>query len=163
VLTLSVFSNRTYFCDTLRPPSPLPALIDNATDWCPIPAGDFAFSSKIPLAGGHELTTVSTRLRAVDPFSQEIMCADIYTTPLKPGAMGHVYGHAIVVFWASVALAIAYWVVVGIARLISAWDRGTGRTGSGLWSKAEGAGYILASALSGERFASSPALMRFCK
>lgn len=163
VLTLNVWNNRSYFCDTLRPPSPLPSLDVNVTDYCPIPAGPFAFSSYIPLSSAHELTTLSTRLRAVDPFSIEIFCVDVYVTPLKPGLMGSVYGHAIVVFWSGVALAIAYWTVVGIARVVSAWDRGTTRTGSGWWSKVEGAGYIFASALSGERFASSPALMRFCE
>lgn len=134
----------------------------NETDYCPLVAGPFAFSSYIPLPSSHELTTLTTRLRAVDPFSHEILCLDVPTTPLDPGVMGSVYGHAIVVFWSGIALAISYWLVVGIARVVSAWDRGAARSGAGLWSKAEGAGYIFASALSGERFASSPALMRFC-
>lgn len=162
MLTLNVWNNRSYFCDTLRPASPPQTPSANETEYCHIPAGPFAFSSYIPLSNSHELTTLTTRLRAVDPFSNEILCLDVSVTPLKPGDMGDVYGHAIVVFWSSVALAISYWLVVGIARVVSAWGRGAARSGTGVWSKIEGAGYIFASALSGERFASSPALMRFC-
>ena len=86
------------------------------------------------------------------------------TTILDPssGSPGSVYGHADIIFWSTVGLAIGYWVVVGIARLVAAWGRGSSRGGNGFLARVEGAGFILASALSGERFASSPALMRFC-
>jgi hypothetical protein len=160
---LGIWNNRSYFCDALRPASPLPTLEGEAADYCPIGPGPFAFSVQIPLSNSHELTTLSTRLRAVDPSTAEILCVDVYTTPLKPGVYGETYGHAIIIFWASVALAIAYWLVVGIARIVGAWDRGTGHPGAGIWSRVESGGYVLASALSGERFAVSPALMRFCR
>ncbi|OBZ70432.1 hypothetical protein A0H81_09679 [Grifola frondosa] len=125
-------------------------------------SGPFAFSTSIQLLSGYELLTYDTRLRALDPFQNELLCLDLNTTTLKPGAVDSVYGHAHAIFWATVGLAIGYWLVVGLARLVSAWGRGSTRSGSGLWSRVESAGFILASALSGERFASSPALMRFC-
>lgn len=111
---------------------------------------------------GFELETLNTRLRALDPFQHELLCLDVNTTALTPGAVGSVYGHAHIIFWCTVGLAIGYWAVVGIARLVAAWGRGSSRSGSGVLAKLESAGFILASALSGERFASSPALMRFC-
>jgi len=66
------------------------------------------------------------------------------------------------VFWLTVTLAIAYWLVVGIARVVSAWSRGVSKPGAGFGVRVESAGFILASAISGERLATSPALMRFC-
>ncbi|KAJ7770974.1 hypothetical protein DFH07DRAFT_914187 [Mycena maculata] len=159
VLTLSVFTNSSYLCDTLRPPSPLPALT-NETNYCPIAAGPYALSSSIPWGYNRPLTTLSTRLRAVDPFSNELLCVTVNTTPLDP-AVNNPYGVARAIFWATVALAILYWIVVGIARIVSAWGRGITRPGRSLWARAQSAGFILASAISGERFATSPALMRF--
>lgn len=87
---------------------------------------------------------------------------NLNTTILEPGVNGDVYGHANIIFWITVALAIGYWLVVGIARLVSAWGRGSTRMGTGLWARVESAGFILASAISGERLANSPALMRYC-
>ncbi|KAF9462045.1 hypothetical protein BDZ94DRAFT_1262280 [Collybia nuda] len=161
VLTLNAWTNSSYLCTTLRPPSPLPLLPSNTTVYCPIPAGPFAFSSTIPWGKHRALTTLNTRLRAVDPFSAELFCIDVSTTPLDPEP-GNPYGRAKIIFWATVALVIAYWVVVGIARIVSAWGRGITRHERGIWSRAQSAGYILASAISGERLATSPALMRFC-
>ncbi|KAL0574202.1 hypothetical protein V5O48_007743, partial [Marasmius crinis-equi] len=96
-----------------------------------------------------------------DPFSQQLICLDVQTTPLKPDGE-EPYGKAVAIFWASVALALAYWLEVGIARIVSAWNRGITRPDKGLWERAQSAGYILASAISGERFAVTPALLRFC-
>ncbi|KAG6900422.1 hypothetical protein C0993_010810 [Termitomyces sp. T159_Od127] len=160
VLTLNAWTNSSYFCSTLRPPSPLPVV--NSTDgtYCPIPSGEFAFSTSIPWGDHRALTTLSTRLRAVDPSLQEVLCVDVITTPLDPQPDSP-YGQAKIIFWCTVALAIAYWIVVGLARIVSAWGRGITRH-DGLWSRAQSAGFILASAISGERFATSPALMRFC-
>ena len=137
------------------------SVLDAAEAFCPIPAGPFALSSAIPWGKHRALTTLTTRLRAVDPFSNELVCIDIYTTPLDPRP-GLPYGRADVIFWGTVTLAIAYWAVVGIARIVSAWGRGITRHDRGLWSRAQSAGFILASAISGERLATSPALMRFC-
>ncbi|KAG6910813.1 hypothetical protein DXG01_007702 [Tephrocybe rancida] len=159
VLTLNAWTNSTYFCNSLRPPSPLPAL-DSTGTYCPIQSGEFGFSTTIPWGEHRALTTLSTRLRAVDPSIQELMCIDVITTPLDPQPNSP-YGQAKVIFWSTVALAIAYWVIVGLARTISAWGRGITRH-DGLWSRAQSAGFIVASAISGERFATSPALMRFC-
>ncbi|KAG5725684.1 hypothetical protein E4T56_gene7346 [Termitomyces sp. T112] len=160
VLTLNIWTNSSYFCNTLRPPSPLPAVNSTNSTYCPIPAGEFGFSTSIPWGDHRALTTLSTRLRAVDPFIQEVLCIDVTTTPLHPQPNSP-YGEAKIIFWSTVALAIAYWVVVGLARIVSAWGRGITRH-DGLWSRAQSAGFILASAISGERFATSPALMRFC-
>ncbi len=89
-----------------------------------------------------------------------MLCIEVETTPLDP-TDNEPYGAAVAIFWGSVALAIAYWVVVGIARIVSAWNRGISRPGKGLWERVQSAGFILASAMSGERFATSPALLRF--
>lgn len=158
---MNAFTNSSYFCSTLRPPSPLPAL-QNGTEqsYCPIPAGPFAFSSTIPLGSRRALTTLTTRLRAVDPLVNELLCIDVITTPLDPDPNSP-YGSAKVIFWSTIALAIAYWVVVGLARIVSARERGIARH-DGMWSRAQSAGFIIASAISGERLATSPALIRFC-
>ncbi|KAF8914339.1 hypothetical protein CPB84DRAFT_1759012 [Gymnopilus junonius] len=111
------------------------------------------FASTIPWGRNRELTTLITRLRAVDPFGKELVCLDVLTTPLAPRHKSP-YGKPTSYF--------AYWLVVGLARIVSAWGRGITRPGRGIWSRAQSAGFILASAISGERLANSPALMRFC-
>ncbi|KAH9482301.1 hypothetical protein JR316_0004399 [Psilocybe cubensis] len=161
VLTLNAWSNSSYLCQNMRPQSPLPELTSLDGTFCPIASGPFAFSSTIPWGRDRELTTLITRLRAVDPFGKELLCLDMLITPLNP-RVNSPYGNAKIIFWSTVGLAIAYWIVVGIARIVSAWNRGITRPGRGLWSRAQSAGYILASAISGERLATSPALMRFC-
>ena len=162
VLTLNAWSNSTYLCQNMRPPSPLPPINSSDGSYCPITSGPFAFASTIPWGKDRELTTLITRLRAVDPFGKELVCLDVFTTPLAP-RQNSPYGKAIIIFWSTVALAIAYWLVVGLARIVSAWGRGITRPGRGIWSRAQSAGFILASAISGERLANSPALMRFCE
>ncbi|KAL4247126.1 Transient receptor potential channel Flc/Pkd2-like protein [Abortiporus biennis] len=161
MLTFEVQNLNSFFCSNVRPPSPLPAPNDQGT-YCPLPAGPFALTSSVELGKGFELATFYTRLRALDPFQNELLCIDVDATPLEPGAVDSPYGHAHLIFWVTVCLAIAYWLVVGIARLVSAWGRGATRSGPGVWARIESAGFILASAISGERFATSPALMRFC-
>ncbi|KAF8897887.1 hypothetical protein BD779DRAFT_1608372 [Infundibulicybe gibba] len=144
VLTLNAWTNSSYLCSTLRPPS---SLSDNITH-CPIPAGPFAFSSSVPWGSNRALTTLNTRLRAVDPFSDELLCIDVATTPLDPNS-DRPYGRAQIILWATVGLTIAM-------------GRGITRPERSIWSRAQSAGFILASAISGERLATSPALMRFC-
>ncbi|KAJ7937049.1 hypothetical protein B0H13DRAFT_2261477 [Mycena leptocephala] len=162
VLTLNVWTNSTYLCTSLRPPSPLTPLNDTSPNYCPLPAGQFALSSAIPWGPNRPLTTLNTRLRAVDPFSKELLCLNVNTTPLDPGSQSQSpYGVASTIFWATVSLAILYWLVIGLARIVSAWGRGITRPGRSLWARAQSAGFIVASAISGERFATSPALMRF--
>ncbi|TFK94240.1 hypothetical protein K466DRAFT_476955 [Polyporus arcularius HHB13444] len=154
-------NSNSFFCATLRPASPL-GTPDPQNGYCPLSPGPFAFSSSVLLSTGYELATFDTRLRALDPSQRELLCLDVNTTMLVPGAVDSVYGHAHIIFWCTVGLAIGYWAIVGIARLVAAWGRGSSMGGSGILARIEGAGFILASALSGERFASSPALMRFC-
>ena len=161
MLTLDIWSNSSYLCQNLRPPSPLPSVTSTDGTYCPVEAGPFAFSSTIPLGNNRELTTLITQLRAVDPSGLELVCLDMFTTPLNPQPHS-LYGKADVIFWSTVALTLAYWVVIGIARIASAWGRGITRPGRGIWSRAQSAGFILASAVSGERLATSPALMHFC-
>ncbi|KZT29427.1 hypothetical protein NEOLEDRAFT_1238857 [Neolentinus lepideus HHB14362 ss-1] len=162
MLTFAVFDNSSYLCSTLQPPSPLYDQNNSYDRYCPLPAGPFALSTTVALNHqSYELVTLDTRIKAVDPFSNEILCVDVYVTPIAPGLLNSVYGHAAIVFWCTVALTIAYWVVVGLARIVSARGRGASRMGPGLWSRVESAGFILASAISGERLAKSPALMRF--
>ncbi|KAH9948801.1 hypothetical protein B0H21DRAFT_214972 [Amylocystis lapponica] len=157
MLTFPIWDNNSFFCATLRSSN------SSNPSGCPLPAGPFAFSTSIILPTNYELATFDTNLRALDPFQNELMCLDLNTTILKPGPVHSVYGHASIIFWISVSLALAYWLLVGIARLVSAWGRGSARSGSGVWARVESAGFIIASAISGERLASSPALMRFCK
>ncbi|KAJ2915023.1 hypothetical protein MD484_g5360, partial [Candolleomyces efflorescens] len=161
ILTLNAWTNSEYLCENLRPPSPLPTLASPNTTYCPIAAGSFAFSSKIPWGNDRELTTLHTRLRAVDPFGVELVCVDVDTTPLGP-TPHTIYGKANIILWGTVGLAVAYWTLVGLARISTAWKRGLSRSGTGLWPKAQSAGFILASAVSGERLANAPALLRFC-
>ncbi|KAF8638547.1 hypothetical protein AX17_002090 [Amanita inopinata Kibby_2008] len=161
VLTLTAWSNTSYLCQTLRPPSPLPNLGDKVQNYCPVVPGPFAFSVTVPLGDHRALTTLTTRVRAVDPFTNEMLCLDIPTTPLEP-ALDSPYGQARIILWATVALTLGYWAVVGVARVASAWGRGITRSEKGLWARARSAGFILASSISGERLANSPALMRFC-
>ncbi|KAK7470177.1 hypothetical protein VKT23_001615 [Stygiomarasmius scandens] len=161
ILTLNAWSNFSSLCDTLRPASPLPTLQAGDDDgFCPVGPGEFAFSTTVPWGSNRALTTLTTRISAVDPLTQELICIDVDTTPLDPSP-DNPYGKAISIFWATVALAIAYWVLVGIARIVSAWDRGITSKGKGVWARAQSAGFILASAISGERLATSPALLRF--
>ncbi|KAJ3998023.1 hypothetical protein F5050DRAFT_1308307 [Lentinula boryana] len=163
VLTLNAFTNSSKLCETLRPPSPLPSPGDdfNNSYYCPIPIGGFAFSSSIPLGSHRSLTTLNTRLSAVDPWGTELVCIEVDTTPLSPEPHNP-YGVALAIFWGTVGLTIGYWLLVGIARIVSAWGRGLTRPGRNPWARAQSAGYILASAISGERLATSPALLRFC-
>ncbi|TFY69192.1 hypothetical protein EVG20_g3243 [Dentipellis fragilis] len=165
MLTFSVQSTKMSLCSILRPPSPLPPMStspDNITgSYCPVAAGPFALSSAVQLSQSHELTTLQTRLRAVDPLSNELLCIDIASTPLQPGAVHSVYGHARIVLWCTVALAAAYWLLVGISRISTAWGRRAGWSERGWLSRLENAGFIVASAVSGEGLSKSPALMRF--
>jgi hypothetical protein len=163
LLTLSVWSNSSYLCNAIRPPSPLPTLNNASSNeaFCPIPAGPYALYSAIPWGKNRALTTLETRLRAVDPFSNELVCIDVFTTPIVPEPDSP-FGRANLIFWGTISLAVAYWVVVGIARIVSAWGRGITRHERGIWSRAHSAGFILASAISGERLSTSPALLRFC-
>lgn len=160
VLTLNVYTTSTYLCNSLRPPSPLDTLNSTVPTYCPLEAGPFALSAAIPWGNHRALTTLNTRLRAVDPYNTELFCLQVSTTPLTPRPHSP-YGNARIIFWCTVALVIAYWLIVGIARIASAWDRGITRPSRGLWSRVESAGFILASAISGERLGTSPALMRF--
>jgi hypothetical protein len=145
----------------LRPPSPLPSP-DNVTGlYCPIPAGPFAFSAYAPLSSSRELATLQTSLRAVDPFSNELLCVNIATTPLEPGTQGSVYGNARLIFYGTVTLCVVFWLLVAIARLSSAWVRRSGWSRSGFWPSVENVGFVVASAISGEGLSKSPALMRF--
>ncbi|TRM67820.1 hypothetical protein BD626DRAFT_545135 [Schizophyllum amplum] len=163
ILTLNAWTNISYLCETLRPASPLPSLKEGATNYCPLGAGEFGLSSTIPWGDSRALTTLVTRLRAVDTFSNELMCLDVSTTPLDPSG-DNPYGQAVIIFWCTVGLAIAYWVIVGLARIVCAWSRGRGGMSrhAGIWPTVQSLGYVLASAISGERLSASPALLRFC-
>lgn len=159
-LTFNVWNNNSYFCATLRPQSPLPTLdADDDDGYCPLTPGPFAFSTVSRFPETYELATFNTRLRVLDPSKNEMLCIDIPVTPLKP-IQGSVYGSARAILYGSAALAAAYWLLVGVARVVSAWDRGL--PSPGIWRRVESAGFIFASALSGERLATSPALLRFC-
>lgn len=163
MLTFPIGDFNTFFCNSLRPASPLPSLEDGQQNYCPLQPGSFALSTSVNPGSNFELATYYTRIRALDPGSNELLCIDVTTTPLTSGPVGSPYGHARIIFWGTVGLAVGYWLLVGLARLVSAWGRGSTRSGPGVWARFESAGFILASAISGERLATSPALMRFCE
>lgn len=155
-----MWNNGSYFCATLRPQSPLPTLdTDSDNTYCPLTPGPFAFSTVSRFPEAYELATFNTRLRVLDPDQNEMLCVDVPVTPLKPNQES-VYGTARVILYGSAAIAVAYWLLVGFARVVSAWDRGL--ASPGIWRRVESAGFIFASALSGERLANCPALLRFC-
>ncbi|KIJ56499.1 hypothetical protein M422DRAFT_238126 [Sphaerobolus stellatus SS14] len=150
------------FCQTLRPPSPLSrSLFNNQSGYCPVPAGPIAFSVSTPLSRSFELTSLNTQIRVLDTSNpaKQLACVNVAVTPLRSGP--NFFGQAIIVFWVSVGLAIAYWLVVGAGRLAAAAKRGRQRVHDTLYSRVQAVGFAFASAISGERFASSPALMRF--
>lgn len=150
-------------CSTLRPPSPLPPPTDATQGFCPVSPGPVAFSVSTALDRSYELMTLDTQIRVLDTSTpaKELACINVLATPLSSQFDGSVYGPAIVVFWTSVGLAIGYWLIVGLGRIAAAWKRGRQRSHVGLWSQMQRFGLVLASAISGEQFASSPALIRF--
>jgi hypothetical protein len=157
-----VFDNTSSLCDSLRPPSPLPALAANVSNYCPVMAGPLAFGLTIPLSDPSSLKTLVTQIRIVDSSSpaHELTCLEVAATPMYQDnelLRGPWSG----IFWGTIALTLAYWVVTSIGRVSAAWDRGLGRSGNVWWMKIERTGFILASALSGEKFSVSPALLRF--
>lgn len=160
-LTINTYSNEFFLCELILPPSP-PTLTPTNSTYCSIQAGPYAFTVNMPFDSNNFFTTMDTQLRALDTNEQEILCLTVATTPLQPGPPNSPYGSAHTIFWGTVALAIAYWLIVGIARITAAWGRGLSRPGPGIWHRVQNAGFILASAISGERLATSPALIRFC-
>ena len=164
ILSIDIWQNTSFFCSTLRPASPLPPLDPDSNTFCPVASGPVAFSAVVPLKHDYELMTITTRLRVVDTSEPaiELACVDVFSTALPPRHTGEpLYGLVKIVFWVSVGLAVGYWVVVGLGRISAAWGRGRSGSDRSLWSRLEGAGFILASAISGERFAHTPALLRF--
>ncbi|KAG9016937.1 hypothetical protein FRB93_009467 [Tulasnella sp. JGI-2019a] len=160
ILSFDLDETASAFCQSLRAPSsavPIPDVVN-----CTIPAGPVAFSASTPFRHDFHLTTIQTRLRAVDASSPpyELVCVDVQATPVIAKGKGGYYGKAIVIFWSSVGLAAAYWIVIGAARIAAAWDRGGARSKSG-WLRFKWAGTVLSSAISGEKLASTPALTRF--
>jgi len=132
--------------------------------YCPFTGGALGFSVTTPLSTAYQLTTLNTRIRVVDSSlnPRELLCLDFSATPIRP-TPSSIYGHAIAVFWVSVGLSIGYFLVLGAARIASALDRGVGRSGSDWWTKTQRYGFLLASAISGDGFSTSPALIRFGK
>ncbi|KAJ1309049.1 hypothetical protein OPQ81_004729 [Rhizoctonia solani] len=161
IATIDVFSNRTYFCMHVVPPAPNSPQSYTSTD-CQIPAGQLAFGIQSPLPHDYQLVTLNTRIQILDTSNpaKELACVDVGVTPIKDTGVGGSFDFAGVVFWVSVGLAMAYWVVVGLARIAAAWRRGSWDSNQ-RWVHIRWAGTVLASAISGERLAASPALLRF--
>jgi len=121
-----------------------------------------AWSVDTPLQHEYNLTSIITRIRVVYPSEpeRELTCIDVDTTPVRPGRnKTHNVGYPQAIFWLSVGLVIAYWVVIGVARISSAWSRGVAR-GPG-WNSVTWAGTVFASAVSAERLSTHSALLRF--
>lgn len=127
-------------------------------------AGSLAFGLTIPLNETSSLKTLVTQIRIVDSSSpaHELTCLEIAATPMyRDDEM--IRGPWSGIFWGTIALTVAYWIITSVGRISAAWDRGLGRSGNMWWMKIERTGFILASALSGEKFSVSPALLRFGK
>lgn len=162
ILTFTLNTTRSWFCKTARPPSPLPSINTTTNTYCPIPAGQMAWSIDTPLGHEYNLTSIITRVRVVDPSDpgRELTCVDVTATPVLPGqSKTHDIGYPQAIFWISVGLAIGYWAVIGVARISSAWSRGVAR-GPG-WNSVRWAGTVFASAVSAERLSTHSALLRF--
>ncbi len=161
-LTYSIFDNSSALCASFRPPSPLPALAPNVTDYCPVLAGSLAFGLTIPLSEPFSLKTLVTQIRLVDTSNpaHELTCLEVAATPMYTDTE-MIHGPWSGIFWGTIVLTVVFWVTTGIGRISAAWDRGLGRSGNMWWMKIERTGFILASALSGEKFSVSPALLRF--
>ncbi|CAE6522581.1 unnamed protein product [Rhizoctonia solani] len=161
VATMDVFSNRTYFCLHVVPPAPNAPQSYTSTD-CRVPAGELAFGIQSPLPRDYQLVTLNTRIQVLDTSNpaKELACVDVGVTPIRDTGVGGSFDWAGALFWLSVGLAMAYWVVVGLARIAAAWRRGSWDSNQ-RWVYIRWAGTVLASAISGERLAASPALLRF--
>jgi len=109
------------------------------------------------------METLVTQIRIVDSSNpaQELTCLEITATPAYPGKF--IYGPWSAIFWTTIGLTAAYWTITGLGRISAAWDRGLGRSGNKLWMKIQRTGFVIASALSGEKFSVSPALLRYGK
>ena len=92
-----------------------------------------------------------------------MLCLDLSVSPLDAGADNSVYGNAVIAFWVTVSITIAFWIVVGLGRIASAWNRGQSADHQKFWSHFRRVGFVVASAISGEKFTAEPALLRFCK
>ncbi|KAG8902349.1 hypothetical protein FRB99_004563 [Tulasnella sp. 403] len=160
VLSFNLDETKTAVCGSFRAPTSEVPVPDNTN--CTIPPGPVAFSAETPFRHDFSLTTISTRLRALDALSPpfELACIEVNATPIVAEGKGGYYGKAQVIFWASVGLTAAYWIVIGIARIAAAWDRGGSGRREG-WMRVKWAGTVLSSAISGDRLSASPALLRF--
>lgn len=160
VLSFSIDETTTAFCESLRAPLSSMAIPDSRN--CTVPPGSVAFSASTPLKGDYQLTTIMTRLRAVDGSTPplELACIDVAATPVTAKGKGGYYGKAQSIFWVSVGLAIAYWVLIGAARIGAAWSRVSAGPRGG-WLRFKWAGTVFSSAISGDRLSASPALLRF--
>ncbi|KAG9127610.1 hypothetical protein FRC07_011650 [Ceratobasidium sp. 392] len=159
--TFNVFTNRTFFCLNTVPPAPIPPQPYTDTN-CVIPAGSLAFGLATPIKHPYQLVTLNTRVQILDTSNpaKELACVDVGVTPIQDSGVGGSFNVAGVLFWVSVGLAMGYWVVVGAARIAAAWRRGSWDSNQ-RWVYIRWAGTVLASAISGERLAASPALLRF--
>jgi len=160
-LSFSVDQTTSAFCASVRAPLSVqqPNYVENN---CSIPAGQLAFSASTPYRHDFYLTTLNTRIRAVDGSEPplELVCIDIESTPVEARGTGGYYGNAQIIFWSTIALAVGYWLVIGLARIAAAWRHGRSGRHRG-WLKVKWAGTILASAISGQRLSASPALLRY--
>ncbi|CAE6433123.1 unnamed protein product [Rhizoctonia solani] len=161
IATSDVFWNKTFFCYHIVPPVPYAPRSYNDTD-CIVPAGPLAFGIQSPLPHDYQLVTLNTRVQVLDTSNpaKELACIDVAVTPIVDIGVGGSFDYAGILFWVSVGLAIAYWLIVGLARIAAAWRRGSWDSNQ-RWVYIRWAGTVLASAISGERLAASPALLRF--
>ncbi|KAF8290441.1 hypothetical protein DL93DRAFT_2234435 [Clavulina sp. PMI_390] len=162
VLTFTLNATQSWFCNTARPSSPLPDINATTNTYCPISPGSLAWAVDSPLYHDYNLTSIITRIRIVDPSEpgRELTCVDVNATPVKPGqTKTHNLGYPEGLFWLSAGLAIGYWLVIGLARISSAWSRGVS-SGPG-WNTVRWAGTVFASAVSAERLSTHSALLRY--
>jgi hypothetical protein len=161
IATFNTHTSRTFFCFNVVPPAPIPPQPYTTTD-CVVPAGSLAFGLATPIKHPYQLVTLNTRIQVLDTSNpaKEIACVDVGVTPIKDKGVGGSFDVAGVLFWVSVGLATGYWALVGLSRISAAWRRGSWDPNQ-RWVYIRWAGTVLASSISGERLAASPALLRF--
>ncbi|TXT15573.1 hypothetical protein VHUM_00076 [Vanrija humicola] len=150
------FKSSGWLCNSLFPANLTSEYIPNNMTYCPLPAGPFGINASIPLYNVHALTTIHSRIHAVETSepAQTIMCVDVYVTPYDDESWPYR-----LFLWFPASIAIAFWIVTWAARFAAGWLIGADRRAGGQrmlkW------GTMLISGLSGERLGVSAALLRF--
>lgn len=163
-LTFDIFSNLTFLCDSVVPTGDDANTQLTAHASCTYGPGTVAFGVDVPVNATYELGTIETRVLLIDtshpPLS--IACVDVPFSPYDEDAW-----YWDLMFWLPVALFIAYFTTVSLARAITAATtrsrafRNRAREGRAPSFLRDHLNPIIISAISGQGMVLSPALLRF--